>query len=332
MKFSDVDQEYTGTDEVEVPKKVSKLTVEKKAKATTNGTNYVLGEKVAYTITVKNEGNLTVTGIDVTDSLSTNKGQIIGHIDSLAPDKDQEFTFVYTVTEADILKGEVLNTATATGTDSNNESVSGTDTETITTETKNGHLTVIKTTTSNPKNGSAYALGEEITYKVTVTNDGNLTLTDITVTDELTGNVGDAAWKVGSLEPGKSETFEAKYTVTEADILKGEVVNVATAKGTSPDPEKPEVPVDPGEKENPTVTPAPSLFISKEAAEGTPAQVKLGDTINYTITVVNNGNVTLKNVKVKDSLTGDEETYEALKPGDKIELNVTYNVTEKDIL
>ena len=58
---------------------------------------------------------------------------------------------MYTVTEADILKGEVLNTATATGTDSNNESVSGTDTETITTETKNGHLTVIKTTTSNPK-------------------------------------------------------------------------------------------------------------------------------------------------------------------------------------
>jgi uncharacterized repeat protein (TIGR01451 family) len=41
-------------------------------------------------------------------------------------------------------------------------------------------------TTSTPANGAGYILGEEITYKITVTNDGNLTITDITLTDELT--------------------------------------------------------------------------------------------------------------------------------------------------
>ena len=256
-------------------------------------------------------------------------------MESLEPGKSKTFEAEYTVTEADILAGKVVNVATATGTSPDPDEPEvpvDPGKKEDPTDPKNGHLTVTKETTSNPANGKTYALGEEITYKVTVTNDGNLTLTDITVTDELTGNVGDAAWKVGSLEPGKSETFEAKYTVTEADILKGEVVNVATAKGTSPDPDEPEAPVTPGTKEDPTVRPAPSLFISKEAAEGTPAKVILGDTINYTITVVNNGNVTLKNVKVKDSLTGDEKTYEVLKPGDTKELNVTYKVTEKDIL
>ena len=46
------------------------------------------------------------------------------------------------------------------------------------TEDKNGHLKVDKITTSTPANGEKYALGETITYKITVTNDGNLTITD----------------------------------------------------------------------------------------------------------------------------------------------------------
>ena len=103
-------------------------------------------------------------------------------------------------------------------------------------------------TTSTPANGSAYALDEEITYEITVTNDGNLTITDIEVTDDLTGD----SWTIASLAPGESETFTTSYTVTEADVLAGEVLNVATATGTSPDPDEPDVPVDPGEDPEPT--------------------------------------------------------------------------------
>ena len=50
-----------------------------------------------------------------------------------------------------------------------------------------GHLTVKKEITSPPANGETYALGETITYRITVTNDGEDTVTDITVTDALTG-------------------------------------------------------------------------------------------------------------------------------------------------
>ncbi len=97
-------------------------------------------------------------------------------------------------------------------------------------------------TTSEPANGETYALGETITYTVTVKNDGNLTITDITVTDELTEN----EWTIASMAPGDEQGFAASHKVTEDDILAGEVVNVATAKGTSPDPDQPDVPVEPG--------------------------------------------------------------------------------------
>ena len=112
-------------------------------------------------------------------------------------------------------------------------------------------------TTSTPKDEKGYAEGEVITYKITVVNDGNLTLTDITVIDDLT----DDKWPVESLKPGESKEFTAEYTVTAKDAAAGEVLNVATATGKSPDPEKPDVPVTPGEDPEPTVETKFTLII-----------------------------------------------------------------------
>ena len=75
---------------------------------------------------------------------------------------------------------------------------------------------------------------------------------DITVTDELTGD----EWTIESLAPGASETFTTTYTVTEADIVAGEVGNVATAEAG-------DVPVDPGEDPEPTEEPDGHLTVTK---------------------------------------------------------------------
>ena len=50
--------------------------------------------------------------------------------------------------------------------------------DTITTEPENPHVTVTKVTTSTPANGTAYTLGETITYRITVLNDGGQDLTE----------------------------------------------------------------------------------------------------------------------------------------------------------
>ena len=306
------------------------LTVTKETTSTpANGETYALGETITYKITAVNDGNLTLKNVVVTDELTGDEWTI----DSLKPGETSEaFTASHKVTQKDILKGSVVNEATAAGESPDpNKPDPGVDpgeTEDPT-DNPNGHLTVTKETTSTPENGAAYALGETITYKIVAANDGNLTLKNVVVTDDLTGD----EWTIDSLKPGESsEVFTAEYKVTEQDILNGTVLNVATAKGESPDPEKPDPGVDPGEKEEPTVTPQPSLFVEKTATAGPEGGFNLGETVPYTIKVVNNGNVTISDITVNDELTGGQWTIDSLEPNGTQEFTTEYVITEGDIL
>ena len=205
------------------------------------------------------------------------------------------------------------------------------------TEDKKGHVTITKVTTSKPGNGEAYALGEEITYEITATNDGNLTVTDITVTDELTGG----KWTIQSLAPGEtSEPIKTSYVVTEADILAGQVVNVATASGTSSDPDEPDVSADPGEDPEPTEDKNGHITITKVTTSkpGNGEAYALGEEITYKITVTNDGNLTVSNIKLTDTVEGyDPADITAnldkteLAPGEVATATYTHKVTEQDI-
>ena len=132
-------------------------------------------------------------------------------------------------------------------------------------------MTITKTAVSEkPEEG--YAVGDVIEYEIRVENDGNLTITDIIVTDELEGieiedgegytNNGDGTVSIEKLEPAAKDQeaeegknfviIKASYTVTEETYknedgsIAKEVVNTATAEGKSPDPDEPDVPVVPG--------------------------------------------------------------------------------------
>ena len=294
-----------------------------------NGAAYVLGETINYQIVATNDGNLTLKDVVVTDELTGGRWEI----ETIAPGQDSTvMNTSYVVTEEDILNGTVVNEATATGVspDPNKPEPGVTPgEETDTTETKNGHMYLTKETTSTPANGSTYALGETVTYEIRAINDGNLTLTNVEVEDALTGD----KWVIAEIKPGQRSTaMTTSYVITEADILAGGVANVATAKGDSPDPEKPEVPVDPGEKEVPTATTGASLFVEKTAsASADGGTYGLGETVTYTITVTNNGNVTVNNIDVDDPLTGESWIIRSLAPNASQSFTTTYTLTEADI-
>ena len=99
-----------------------------------------------------------------------------------------------------------------------------------------------------------------------VENDGNVTISDIKVTDDLTGD----EWTIDALAPGEKQTFTAEYTVTDADVEKGSVKNVATATGIDPEEEEPGV--TPGTTETPTA-PKPVLPKTGDASSLFPAVV-----------------------------------------------------------
>ena len=293
-----------------------------------NGESYALGETIAYKITATNDGNLTITYIKVTDEMTGDEWTI----DSLSPGESKEFTTDYVVTEADVLAGSVKNEATADGTSPDDEMPLAPVDPGVTedpTEDKKGHLTIETVTTSAPANGKAYILGEQITYKITATNDGNLTITYIKVTDELTGD----EWTIESLAPGESKEFTATYVVTEADVVEGEVLNETTAYGTSPDPDEPFVPVDPGVDPEPTE--GGEKLVVEKIATNEPSNGEtyaLGEEIHYRITVRNEGSVTVKNIKVTDEMTGDLWNIDSLAPGESKQFEALHIITEADIL
>ena len=297
------------------------LTVVKETTSTAPEGGYKLGDTVSYKITAKNDGNLTITDITVTDE----RTGLSEKIASLAPGAEQVFTTETTVTEADILSGHIINDATATGTSPDPDKPDvpvdpgHTDDDP---EDKNGHLTVVKETTSTAPEGG-YKLGDTVSYKITAKNDGNLTITDITVTDERTG----LSEKIASLAPGAEQVFTTETTVTEADILSGHIINDATATGTSPDPDKPDVPVDPGHTDDDPEDPKPAIVFTKTANK---ASYQPGETVTYTFTVKNTGNLTINDLSLVDNLAGIKLgalNKTSIAPGETATATATYVVT-----
>ena len=289
-----------------------------------------LGTKITYTITVKNDGNVPYTNVNFTDLLQNGDASVTGEIPTygtLPVNEEKSFTVEYIVTEADLLKESINNKVTAEADEIEYTYYEGKTEKTgkatpkgeaeVTDRTDDAKASTIstKTMTSKPKNEKGYELGETITYDIVVTNDGNLTVTDIEVKEELAGAVikesTDGAYtvdgsiaKIAELKPGQSVTVKVEYVVTEADILAGSVKNEATVTGKGPDDKNPD-PDKPG-TEDPTDTPKAELNIEKSVlnayTDNTP--FKLGEKIEYqlTITTPETNNVTVKDVKVTDTL------------------------------
>ncbi|WP_281239805.1 DUF7507 domain-containing protein [Flavobacterium praedii] len=200
-----------------------------------------IGDVVTYNFVIKNTGNTTLTNITVTDNNATITG---GPIASLAVGATDSTTFSgsHVITQEDINTGYVYNLATATGIDPKGNPVTDTSSDptpcttcpinpecpdcTITPLTQSPGLVVIKTATT-----SSYSIvGDVINYTIIVKNTGNQTLHQITVKDPLTG----LDTIIETLTPGANSEFTQSYTVTQEDLNKGSVTNVAKADGFTP--------------------------------------------------------------------------------------------------
>ncbi len=261
------------------------------------------GEPITYAFAVTNTGNVTLTNITVTDPLVTVSG---GPLASLAPGatNNSTFTATYILTQADINAGTFTNIATATGTPPTGPNVMDTDDDTqLLNQTPSILLTKTGTIDQSivPPNGNANA-GDQINYVFTVTNTGNVTLTNVTLTDPLVTMMGGP---IASLAPGASNnsTFTATYTLLQSDIDAGTFTNVAAATGTPP------IGADVTDTDDDTqpLNAAPSIELLKTGTLDNSVVASnlisnVGDVITYVFTVTNAGNVTLTNVTINDPL------------------------------
>lgn len=307
------------------------------------------GEEIDYSFTITNTGDVTLDNVNLTDSLP----DIVltgGPIASLAPGASDSTTFsaTYALKQSDIDSGTVQNQATTSGTDPYGTVVtddSGTnnsnDTPLVTPVGQTASIALIKSADSSALSNPA-VVGEVINYSFTVTNTGNVTLSNVSLTDALAGAVLSGG-PIASMQPGAvdSSTFTATYALTQADIDNGRVENLATVTGTPPSGG--DVSDDSGTdnaSDTPTVVPVSqgaNITIDKVAdTSGIVNGAVVGDVIPYSFTVTNTGNVTLTNVTVSDPLPGlvlNGGPIASLAPGavDSTTYTANYTVTQADL-
>ncbi|MTI81698.1 MAG: DUF11 domain-containing protein [Firmicutes bacterium] len=163
-------------------------------------------------------------------------------------------------------------------------------------------LSVVKT--ASP---TTVIAGQQLTYTVTVTNNGPKDATCVELTDIIEGDVffntvppdcirtgNRNTWVIGSLAAGESVMLIFIVTPT----CPGTLISIATVEGKQEDPNP----------DNNTVTvttnvlPAADLSVYKDACT---TAVRVGDPLTYLVTVVNNGPSTATGVTLSNAFDGD---------------------------
>ena len=292
-----------------------------------------LGDTINYTITVENTGNTTLTGVTVSDTIldSASVGLTLtsgptydtsntATEGTLGCRRERNLCATFVITQQAVNAGGVSNTASVTSKDPSGTDVTdSTDSATEDLIPRTAAMTVVKTASVDDNGDNKNGVGDVIQYTVTVTNTGNVTLTDVDLSDELrlgsstanvednTGNDSPAGVNLWTqdqtLLPGESATYVAWYIIDQSAASSGKVINTAIATAATPltgtdatlSVTSNEAVVD--------IAPIPSILVEKETttvSSGTNSVLDVGETILYTITLTNDGNTTLTGVSITD--------------------------------
>jgi gliding motility-associated-like protein/uncharacterized repeat protein (TIGR01451 family) len=313
-------------------------------------------ETISYTFTVTNEGNVSLSFVEVTDPLIATITGPTGDTDGdgeLDVTETWIYTGTYAITQDDIDSGEVVNQASAKANDPMGNVVSDLSDEssvleddpTIVDLCQDPAIAIVKTGIFNDENQNDCAdVDETISYTFTVTNEGNVSLSNVVVTDPLiatiTGPTGDTDGD-GELDVTETWIYTGTYAITQVDIDAGEVINQATAEATAPDTtivsdlsdESSVLEDDPTVIElcqNPVIALIKTGVINDTNGNGC---ADVGETIEYSFTVFNLGNVTLTNITVTDPLVTVAGGPITLEPGatDGTSFTAIYTITQTDI-
>ena len=185
---------------------------------------YDVGDEITINAILFNDSNETMEDIEVICDL-TNEYPIIS---SLEPGESYSLPMVYTVAEADILEGSVICNIAASwnGNDVYQE-------QTYTTANANGSLLI-----TIAENNTSYQANDTVPVTWTVTNNGNLTLTDIHIVCDESGDEN----TILELAPGDTDSDTWFFTATSSWIEDGGYVTVY-GTATSPDPDYPDADV-----------------------------------------------------------------------------------------
>lgn len=313
--------DHPQTDEVTTPLSAMRVT-----KTALNDSFSKVGDVLAYEVVVSNIGQTAISSVSITDS-KVDLGAITPEESDVANGvldvgEDWVYAYTYTVTQADLDLGSVRNAVSVASPDvPGNPAEDDVETPLLT-------FVVRKSVAETSFNKE----GDILHYTVEVINtsaapirgirvrDSKVDLSAIAPKESLVAN--------GILDAHETWIYAYAYTVTEQDVAKGSVGNLASA----------EHPANPGQPEQDQVeTPHYGLTISKQADKA--GFTKADEVLTYTVVITNTGSVAIAGLKVADSLVdlGAIAPSESLAPngildaGESWTYTYTYRTTLADL-
>ncbi|ELS02129.1 conserved repeat protein, partial [Xenococcus sp. PCC 7305] len=185
-----------------------------------------IGDDILYDLTAINIpvafGGANLTNVVISDDLTGDTSTPV----TLAPGESDTLSVSYTVLESD-LGTTIANTGVA----DSDQTDPVTDIEGV--PVPDPELSVVKTNTGftdNDDNGFI-SVGDDVLYDITATNTGDTNLTNVVISDDLTGDTSAPT----DLAPGESDTLSVSYTVQDSDVGTT-IANVGVADSDQTDP------------------------------------------------------------------------------------------------
>lgn len=273
-----------------------------------------VGSQVTFTLTVTNHGPSAATGVKVDEQLPNGYTFVSASpaaqyddashtwtIGNLANQASTSLTLVATVNAA----GDGVtytNIAVVSGNEKDKSTDNNTDSAKITSVAVTDLAITKSITAANP----LYA-GNEVTFTLTVTNNGPSAATGVTVSDKLAAgytfksasdagyDAASGVWTIGNLANGATATLNI-VAVVNADQAAADYGNTATVTGNEKDPTSSN---NTSTITTPVVTQATDLEVVKTVDKTT---ANINDQVTFTITVTNHGPSNATGVKVTDAL------------------------------
>ena len=285
------------------------ITIEKSGPETA-----AIGQDVTYNIVVKNTGTAIAKSVVVTDPVPTGmshnsgKGELSFDVGDLAPGQSKPLAVTFKANQ----RGKICNVATA------NSSNAGKVTDDACTTILVPGLKVEKTGTKEQ------ILGRNADYEITVSNTGDTTLSNVTVSDlapvetsivtapgaTISGNK--ATWTIASLAPGAKATQSVKLSSKTAGT---HCNNVTASSGALSDTAK-------------ACTLWKGIAAVLLEVVDDPDPIQIGESTTYTIRVFNQGFADINNVKVAATF-GEQITPVSSAQGSVSGKSVSFPVVNK---
>jgi gliding motility-associated-like protein/uncharacterized repeat protein (TIGR01451 family) len=347
------------------------LEVTKLADVTDNGDQEVgMGDIITYTISVANTGSSVLSNLSIADQLSDGDGNELilsngpffsgssmnSNLGTLMPAEVANYIAFYIIEQSASETGKIINSVIATANTVSNSSISDvsddgddSDGNTINDPTEvfiapEPNIEVVKTATITDNGDQIIGEGDIITYSITVSNTGNITLSDLRLEDTLSDGNGKilslsngpffSGSTMGSnngiLQASEAATYIAFYIIDDESSLTKGIYNSVKVIASSPgfiddviDISDDNDDDDGNTIDDPTevlISSLPELEVTKTAEVDDINQdneTGPGDIINYNITIENTGNIVITGISITDTMVDGNGMTLSLTSGPK---------------